>query len=424
MSPQLKHRWNFSAFFKTPFPVKKMTILIRPTPDDGWVGGAIYFRNLINSIELAAGESGEEVELVIVYEDGAHLPAVDRLLPERLKRVFFSDYEDIELTPEDRQKLQQLPQGLERRQYRHAVQYDDLIKATDADLIFPYFPNGPHRPSCAILSWIPDLQHVGLPEFFSEEEIETRDRKYQNAATYSDAVILSSESAREDFSGRFGGEGTRVDILRFYTLPEAAWYEPDFTAVRDRFGIAEDYFMVCNQFWAHKNHLAVVEALKILKSQGQEPMIVFTGGVSDHRRPGVIDGVLQSLCEAGLWSQVRLLGQLSRLDQIQLLRGARAVVQPSLFEGWSTVLEDCRTLGQDLIASRLRVHLEQDIPGARYFDPRDPAELAGHLSETMALPRPYSAEREETARHAAEGRAMECGRTFLRLAREICRERQ
>lgn len=403
--------------------VKKTTLLIRPTPDDGWVGGAIYFRNLINSIELAARESGSEVELVIVYDERGQLPSVDRLLPEKLKRVFFSDYEDIELTPEDRQKLGQLPQGIERRHYRQAVQYGDLVNDTGADLIFPYFPNGPYRPPCAVLSWIPDLQHVGLPEFFSAEEIETRDRKYQNAATYSDAIILSSESAREDFAGRFGGDGARVDILRFYTLPDAAWYEPDFTAVRDRFGIAEDYFMVCNQFWAHKNHLAVVEALKLLKARGHEPMVVFTGGVSDHRRPGVIDGVLQSLCEAGIWSQVRILGQLSRLDQIQLLRGARAVIQPSLFEGWSTVLEDCRTLGQDLIASRLRVHLEQDIPEARYFDPHQPAELADHLAETMATSRPYSAEREENARRAAEGRAMECGRTFLRIAGEICRNR-
>ncbi len=410
--------------FSNPFPVKKLTILIRPTPDDGWVGGAIYFRNLINSIDLAASESGDEVEIVIVYEDRAHLPSVDRLLPEKLKRVFFSDYEDIELTPEDRQKIQQLPQGIERRHYRHAVQYADLVKATGGDLIFPYFPNGAYRPPCSVLSWIPDLQHVGLPEFFSEEEIKTRDRKYQNAATFSDAVILSSESAREDFTGRFGGGGARIDILRFYTLPDAAWYEPDFNAVRERFGIAEDYFMVCNQFWAHKNHLAVVEALKLLKARGQEPMVVFTGGVSDHRRPGVIDGVLQSLCEAGLWSQVRILGQLSRLDQIQLLRGARAIAQPSLFEGWSTVLEDCRTLGQDLIASRLRVHLEQDIPGARYFDPHDPAELAAHLSDTMSVLRPYSAEREETSRRAAEGRARECGRTFLRLAGEFCGERQ
>ena len=404
--------------------MKKTTLLIRPTPDDGWVGGAIYFRNLINSIELAARESGEPVEIVVVYEDRAHLPAVDRLLPEKLKRVFFSDYEEIELTPEDRQKIGQLPQGIERRQYRRAVQFSDLVRATGGDLIFPYFPNGPYRQPCAVLSWIPDLQHVGLPEFFSADEIETRDRKYQDAATHADAVVLSSESAREDFVGRFGGGGTRIDILRFYTLPEAVWYEPDFKEVRDRFGIAEDYFMVCNQFWAHKNHLAVVEALKLLKGRGHEPMVVFTGGVSDHRRPGIIDGVLQSLCEEGLWSQVRILGQLSRLDQIQLLRGARAVIQPSLFEGWSTVLEDCRTLGQDLIASRLRVHLEQDIPGARYFDPHDPAELAGHLAEAISVPRPYSAEREEKARAEAEGRALECGRTFLRLAAESFRNRQ
>jgi len=399
--------------------VKKLTLLIRPTPDDGWVGGAIYFRNLVNSVMQAAREDGVDVEIVLAYEDRSHLPASDRLLPADLKRVFFSDYEDLPLTPAQKEQLMAIPAGPERRPFRQMLQYGALIRETGGDLIFPLFPIGDYRLPCPILSWIPDLQHAVLPEYFTPEEIEVRDRKYGSAAKASDAVVLSSEAAREDFIQKYGTPSGRLEVLRFFTLPEEAWFQGDPVAVRERLGIPEDYLMVCNQFWAHKNHQLVIRALSVLKERGITPFVVFTGSLAENRRGGIVDGVLQGLCEAGLWEQCRVLGQLDRVDQIQLVRGARAVVQPSLFEGWSTVLEDCRTLGKRVIASDLKVHREQDLPGATYFDTASPAALADEIASVLSAPAEPSLSCEEGSRAGAGERTLAFGRHFLRLAREI-----
>lgn len=399
--------------------MKTLTILVRPTPDDGWVGGAIYFRNLVNSIIEAAREDGVDVEIVLAYEDRAHLPASDRLLPADLKRVFFSDYEDLPLTPAQKEQLMAIPAGPERRPFRQMLQYGALIREAGGDLLFPLFPIGDYRLPCPILSWIPDLQHAVLPEYFSPEEIEVRDRKYGSAAKASDAVVLSSEAAREDFVQKYGRPSGRLEVLRFFTLPEEAWFQGDPVAVRERLGIPEDYLMVCNQFWAHKNHQMVIRALAVLKERGIAPFVVFTGSLAENRRGGIVDGVLQGLCEAGLWDQCRVLGQLDRVDQIQLVRGARAVVQPSLFEGWSTVLEDCRTLGKRVIASDLKVHREQDLPGATYFDPASPASLADEIAAALSEPFDSSLAREQESRNGAGERTLAFGRQFLRLAREI-----
>ncbi|MCB1202756.1 MAG: glycosyltransferase [Verrucomicrobiae bacterium] len=399
--------------------MKRLTLLIRPNPDDSWIGGAIYFRNLINSIRLAADVERWQVELVIVYEDRNHLPSVDRLLPADLKRIFVSDFEDIELNRNERSALNDVPPGPERRNLRRTFIYGRIIESVNGDLIFPYFPAGNHRLPCAVVSWVPDLQHVRLPEFFDQQEIDIRDRKYSAAAHLSDAIVLSSESARRDFHEKYSDYKTRLSILRFYTLPEVRWYEIDHRDVIRRFGLPDTYFVVSNQFWAHKNHKVVVEALKILDSRGIKPFVVCTGGVSDNRRTGVIDGFLQQICESGLWDRFRILGQLPRIEQIQVLRGARAIIQPSLFEGWSTVLEDCRTLGQEVVASRLDVHVEQGVPGTRFFDPMNPGELAEQIEDCMNTPRPFSVEREAEARAMAEKRAIECGKNFLALAAEL-----
>jgi glycosyltransferase involved in cell wall biosynthesis len=299
------------------------------------------------------------------------------------------------------------------------LQYGALIRETGGDLLFPLFPIGDYRLPCPILSWIPDLQHAVLPEYFSSEEIEVRDRKYGSAAKASDAVVLSSEAAREDFLRKYGRPSGRLEVLRFFTLPEEAWFQGDPVAVRERLGIPEDYLMVCNQFWAHKNHQLVIRALAVLKERGIAPFVVFTGSLAENRRGGIVDGVLQGLCEAGLWEQCRVLGQLDRVDQIQLLRGARAVVQPSLFEGWSTVLEDCRTLGKRVIASDLKVHREQDLPGATYFDPGSTTALADEIAAALSEPFESSLAREQEARSGAGERTLAFGRQFLRLAREI-----
>jgi glycosyltransferase involved in cell wall biosynthesis len=58
-------------------------------------------------------------------------------------------------------------------------------------------------------------------------------------------------------------------------------------------------------------------------------------------------------------NQVKLLGFINREDQLCLMKNAVAIIQPSLFEGWSTVIEDAKALRAKVIASDINVHREQ-----------------------------------------------------------------
>ncbi|MFM8004242.1 MAG: glycosyltransferase, partial [Dolichospermum sp.] len=111
------------------------------------------------------------------------------------------------------------------------------------------------------------------------------------------------------------------------------------------------------------------------------PVIVCTGHIYDHRKPDYIDIILQAIHTYGLANQVYLLGLIPRIDQIQLMRHSLAVIQPSLFEGWSTVVEDARCLGKKMILSDFPVHLEQDPPGSVFFERNSPQELANLIGE-------------------------------------------
>ncbi len=395
-------------------PVKPLTLLIRPTPDDGWVGGAIYFRNLVQSVLLAAERQNRAVEIVLVHEDRAAPPDSDRILPPALRRVYLSDYDDTELPRAEQEIFKSLAGGEGKRRFRLARKYRKLIEATGGDVIFPMFPIEGHTLPCAVISWIPDLQHAVLPEFFTEKEIGIRDRKYSDAARSSDLIVLSSESARTDFLRAYGEPAADLAVLHFFTLPEDGWFEGEPCEVREAYGIPKDFLMVCNQFWAHKNHLVILRALGILRGRGIRPLIVFTGGLAGDRGGQVIDRFLQETSKAGLWEQCRVLGRLDRKDQIHLMRAARAIVQPSLFEGWSTVMEDARLLGKPVIASDLAVHREQDLAGAVYFPADDAMALADRIA-AMLEPSGAVAEPASPDPKAAVTRSAAFGARFLEL---------
>ncbi len=87
---------------------------------------------------------------------------------------------------------------------------------------------------------------------------------------------------------------------------------------------------------------------------------------------GIID-------ENNLQDQVTMLGVISRSDQLQLMKYSQAVLQPSLFEGWSTVIEDAKSLQVPVVASNLEVNIEQLGEEGIYFDPHNPDELVSIL---------------------------------------------
>jgi glycosyltransferase involved in cell wall biosynthesis len=80
-----------------------------------------------------------------------------------------------------------------------------------------------------------------------------------------------------------------------------------------------------------------------------------------------------------LQDQVTMLGVISRNEQLQIMRHSQAVLQPSLFEGWSTVIEDAKSLQVPVVASDLKVNIEQLGKDGVYFNPHDPDELAAIL---------------------------------------------
>jgi glycosyltransferase involved in cell wall biosynthesis len=277
--------------------------------------------------------------------------------------------------------------------------------------------------SAVHIHWIPDFQHRRLPRFFTPEDIAQRDKNHAQVAGRDGVLLLSSQAAYQDFTEFYPAARVTPRVWSFvsdYTAAELAGPDP-----RGKYQLPPKYIYLPNQFWAHKDHMTAFRAVKTLMDGGLAVDLVCTGLMNDYRAPGHMQTLLDYIEENGLSARIKILGLVPRQDQVRIFRHACAILQPSLFEGWSTTIEDSKALGKTLILSDLPVHLEQvkgyPFPNT-FFETGNADELAdtlGRLWPTMA-PGP-DGQSEQKAREYTAKRKIEAGRLFLSHAREAMR---
>jgi glycosyltransferase involved in cell wall biosynthesis len=279
------------------------------------------------------------------------------------------------------------------------------------------------RPKVRALAWIPDLQHRHLPALFSKAELAVRDRLFEDTLRLSQAVVLSSVATRDDVERFYPGHGKKLRVLRFVDCSSPAVGASSRADLEARYDFNGPYFVLPNQYWVHKNHGVVLESLDLLKRQGRRVVVLSTGSTSDYRNELYFGGLMRRRAELGLEAEYRVLGLVPYQDLAGLLRHAVAVVNPSRFEGWSTTVEEAKSLGKQIILSDLPVHREQGPERGRFFDPDDAKQLAGELWEAWnGWNAGEDAAAADRAAGALPGRRRAFAREYAAIAREVVGE--
>ncbi|RSB81889.1 glycosyltransferase [Rhizobium pisi] len=371
-------------------PERTLRIGIELISDPTWMGGVLYLQNLAICLSRLPANERPHVELLGAPD------VVGKFLAEN-----------------------HLADALGRKKgllKRIARKIGLKIAQPPIDIVYPGF--GREVEGAVTLRWIPDFQHRYLPHLFSADEIAARDRSIAELAAKPGVIVLSSEVAAADFRSFYPGQPATPRVWHFCSLLETQGAADD--SIVGKFGLPSKFLYLPNQFWAHKNHIAVLKALTILKrDHGLTIPLVCTGAQSDRRNESHFAGLLAFIEENGLQDQVKLLGLIDRVTQVEIFRRAAAIVQPSLFEGWSTVVEDTRAIGRPIFLSDLPVHREQDPARCTYFDPDEPSDLAAKLAAAWPglVPGPDRAS-EQKALHEMEGRILDAGRVFHDIARQ------
>jgi glycosyltransferase involved in cell wall biosynthesis len=336
-----------------------------------WTGGYNYLLNLIRAIDAYAGDRLNPV--LFLGPDVAE----DDLAP-------FNYIATVDL-------VRSAAFGVGSRRL-HALQGAlwgvdtaaiDCFKAQNIDVVFEAASFYGWRFPLPAIAWLSDFQHRHFPELFGFKAYWKRELGFRAQVASGRLVMLSSEDARKDCERFYPSSTGRTKVVRFAVPVDPASISANPADVARQYDLPDRFFYLPNQFWKHKDHRVVIEALRILKEQNCDAVVAASGEPHDSRHPGHYETLRSLVNSYGLTDNFRFLGLIPRPHVTALLRACAALINPSLFEGWSTTVEEAKAFGVPMLLSDLRVHREQATSTARFFAP----ESAEQLAELMFLQR-------------------------------------
>lgn len=342
----------------------KLGVLFNFNPS--WMGGIIYIINIVKTLNFLDDE--EKPEITLLYK-----PELSRFLDE-------FDYPYLKAVEYDYPSL--IKGNIKSWLLRRNLFIEKVLKEHTLDVIYPLqdYPVRT-RTGVKLISWSADFQHKHYPEFFSRKQILGRDTRVKNALRNSDHLVLSSHDAHKDLKKFFKvRSGLNIYIYHFVSIIDDL-EQVNMEELKLKYKLPDDYFLISNQFHKHKNHRVLFLALARLKEMGIRKHMAITGKFPDATDSPYMAELHRIIDDNKLQDQISMLGIISRNDQLQLMRHSQAVIQPSLFEGWSTVIEDARSLQVPVVAANLGVNMEQLGEDEVYFDPHNTEELVAILKD-------------------------------------------
>jgi glycosyltransferase involved in cell wall biosynthesis len=384
----------------------------------GWGGGVDLLRLILNGL-CAVSEPGRTLTLLLPGESRAR--RVRRRAYAMLRALAGRPGRPAPLArPDLREVFADYAGSVQIRLYTGGTRgLTRVLRAIDAGVVLPALDAlGAHFP-VPWIGYIYDFQHRYLPELFSERERARRDTAFEAMFAQARSIIVTSRAVAADAARFYPHSNARLIALPFSAALRPELLRLDPRQVRGKFGVPERYFILCNQFWVHKDHrTAFVAFARLLHAAADDRLaLVCTGSLEDTRAPGHAESMRALLASLGIAPRVLLLGYLPKSEQIALMRGAIALLQPTLFEGGpgggSTY--DAVALGVPVILSDIPVNREVEGQvegnGISYFAAGDPEALAARMAQALEQDPPSSSplelEREAAERLARLGRTLQ-----------------
>jgi len=236
---------------------------------------------------------------------------------------------------------------------------------------------------------IHDLQHRLQPEFpevSADGEWERREHLFRNASRYATLLLADSEVGKEDilnFYGEYGVTPDQVKVLPFlpasYLKREIAQEERQ--RVRTTYQLPDRYLFYPAQFWPHKNHRRIVQAMALLKDRGMRIDVVFCGSHEGKVRYRAFRDIMTLASKAGIQENIHYMGYASDEAMSGLYAEAVGLVMPTFFGPTNIPVLEAWALGCPVLTSDIRGIREQVHDAGILVDPASVESIAEGISK-------------------------------------------
>ena len=335
-------------------------------------------------------------------------------------QVVFFEAETSNIAPKEIQVIK-IPPNLKRKAKKAFFRQQNL------DVIMPLRDYSVPTEISPSVGWVPDFQHEYLHEFSGDTHRTFMRSLIRHLAEKCSLILLSSRTSQKQFECLFPKHRDKARVASFTSNLWGEKLSENPTYIVEKFNLPKSFGLVANQFWGHKNHRVLPEAISLLQRRGVEVNLVLTGIPADFRDPenSTVSDLLQRCQKFNVHSQIFILGKTPYFEMVDFMRTADFILQPSRWEGWSTSIEDAKALGKPVLCSNLEVHREQAPQAIGFFDAESPENLADVLQKSIPFQdKGWQPIKEREGLKSYQKHVLEFGESLLKIADEAAKARQ
>jgi alpha-1,3-rhamnosyl/mannosyltransferase len=245
----------------------------------------------------------------------------------------------------------------------------DLFHATDHHI--------PKLKDIPVVATIMDAIPLSHPEWGSPNLRWLKNKLWQKSAQWADHVITISEFSKAEIVKHFGIPAERISVVHLGVDKKysQAIESTQIQKTQKKFNLQRPYFLCIGTLQPRKNMASAWTAYKQLPLNIQsEYDLVIVG-----RNGWGVETLVAQLKNQNADSHVKWLGPVAEIDKLALLQGAKALVFPSLSEGFGLPMLEAFAAGTPVIASNTTSLAEVSGGAALGIDPLN----TGDIMEAM-----------------------------------------
>lgn len=249
-----------------------------------------------------------------------------------------------------------------------------LLQEQKCDLwIFPSQEAYTFQLDVPSLGVVLDLMHryeSSFPEVSQDGEYEVREWLLSNIVEHSTAVLVDSEIGKQQVIESYGTNADKIFALPFVApiyIYNANSYIEFANELKEK--LPDKYLFYPAQFWEHKNHKRIVEAVYLLKQKDINVNFVFVGAQSGKHREKVHAELLELIDQYSLQQQIHFLGYVKDEEIPFIYQNARGLVMPTFFGPTNIPPIEAMAMGCPVAISNIYGMPAQLGDAALFFDP-------------------------------------------------------
>jgi glycosyltransferase involved in cell wall biosynthesis len=226
--------------------------------------------------------------------------------------------------------------------------------------------------TCKTFQTIHDIRSISLPES-SARKFLSKLIHFQ-AIKKANKIITVSDTMKHEILSYFPEANVAriyngIDLKSFTSVDES-----ECDSLKLKMNLPDNFLLSVGHFEKRKNYARLIEAIKLLKSNGIIKPLVIIGNDSGTKKE-----VQKKIFQLGLQEQIKIFSNISSLDFKLICKMSDIFIFPSLYEGFGIPVLEAMAFEKPIILSNIPVFQEITQMKYLYFDPNNPFDIAKAL---------------------------------------------